>query len=102
MLEKKKEFMSCLEISGAILADFPFVGTFSDEFPSFAPVVLNFLKLPFSNPRAQRAGDRSVLLSPCFISIALLPKLAELSLWDSLFQLYLGLVEDSLIGRGLE
>lgn len=67
--------MSCLEISGGVLADFPFTGTFSDEFPNFTPTELNFLEFPFSNHRAQRAGDKSVPLSPFFISIALLPKL---------------------------
>lgn len=58
--------MSCLEISGGVLADFPFTGTFSDEFPNFAPTELNFLEFPFSNHRAQRAGDKSVPLSPFF------------------------------------
>lgn len=71
--------MSWFEISGEILADFSFLGTFSVEFPNFAPIVLNFLQFPFSNPRARRVGDKSVPLSASFISIELLPKLGDLS-----------------------
>lgn len=72
--------MSCLEISGEIPADFPFICTFSDEFLNFALTVFNFRKLSFSDHRAQRPGDKPVPLSPYFISIALLPKIGDLNM----------------------
>lgn len=49
-----------LEIPGEILADLPFIGTISDEFPNFASIVLNFLKLNF-----QITGHRDLGTNLC-------------------------------------
>lgn len=53
--------MSCLEIPGEILTDLPFIGTFSDEFPNFAPIVLNFLELNFQIPGHRDLGTNLCL-----------------------------------------